>query len=164
MGPESLHEMTWMFKYFNLKSIFIYTVFCLGRDFVTFSSRCTICRIRILNKYAVISPDKQNNDRKVSDCLSLTCRIFVLLTPLKQCINLKWPLNILNHVSHSHLLMSSQIKQLILSIFRKWWSPYCPAKKTHVVWIIEIITAIVTQTSKFFYITITMDISFIYNS
>ena len=27
---------------------------------------------QILNKYAVISPDKQNNDLKVSDCLSLT--------------------------------------------------------------------------------------------
>ena len=44
---------------------------------------------RILNKYAVISPDKQNNDRKVSDCLSLTCSILVLLTPLKQCIKPK---------------------------------------------------------------------------
>ena len=89
-----------------------------GRDFTTFSlkiqmshtksSRCAIC----FGTNAVISPDKQNNDRKVwlSDCLSLTRSIFVLLTPLKQCINLNWPLTNLNHVSHSHLLMSSQIK------------------------------------------------------
>ena len=51
--------------------------------------------------------------RKVSDCLSLTRSIFVLLTPLKQCIYLKWPLkflNNLNHISHSHLLMSSWLK------------------------------------------------------
>ena len=32
------------------------------------------------------------------------------------------------------------------------------------VWKIEIIAAIVTQTSKFFYVTITMDTSLIYNS
>ena len=102
------------------------SVFCRGRDFATFSPRKSKCRIqnrlgtpfvaykfacgRIVNKNAVISPDKQNNDRKVSDCLSLTRSNFVLLTPLKQCIILKWPLNILNHISHSHLLMSSRIK------------------------------------------------------
>ena len=47
---------------------------------------------------------------KKSKCRIQICRIFVLLTPLKQCINLKWPLNILNHVSHSHLFMSSHIE------------------------------------------------------
>jgi len=44
---------------------------------------------RLLNKYAVISLDKQNNYRKVSDCMSLTHYGFVLLTTLKQCIHLK---------------------------------------------------------------------------
>jgi len=37
----------------------------------------------------MISPDEQNNDRKVSDCVSLTRIIFVLPMPLKQCISLK---------------------------------------------------------------------------
>jgi len=53
-------------------------VFCRGRDFATFSLKKSKCRIqnclgapfvayefawgRILNKYAVISLDKQNND------------------------------------------------------------------------------------------------------
>ena len=44
---------------------------------------------RILNKYAVISLDRQNNDRKVSDCLSLTSSLFVLLTTLTLFIHLK---------------------------------------------------------------------------
>jgi len=56
---------------------------CLGATFVAYKFAWG----RILNKYAVISPDKQINDRKVSECLSLTHSIFVLLTPLKQCIN-----------------------------------------------------------------------------
>ena len=80
------------------------SVFCRGRDFATFSLKSK-CRIKnhlgapfvayefawgqILNTYAVITPDKQNNDRKVSDCLSLNRSIFVVLTPLKQCIHLK---------------------------------------------------------------------------
>ena len=36
--------------------------------------------------------------------------------------------------------------------------------KTHVVWKIDIIAATVSQTSNFLYITVTMDISLIYNS
>ena len=62
-----------------------HTVFCWGSDFATFSLKKSKCRIQ-------------------------NCHIFVLLSPLKQCINLKWPLNILNHVSHSHLFMSSHIE------------------------------------------------------
>ena len=91
-------------------------MFCRGHDFAKNSKCCTQNRLgapfvtyefawgRILNRYAVISSDKQNNDRKVSDCLTLTRSLFVLLTTLKQCIHLKS-----DHVSHSHLLIS-QIK------------------------------------------------------
>ena len=77
----------------------VVVVICRGCDFATFSLKKSKCRIpnrlgapfvayefawgRILNKYAVISPDKQNNDQKVSDCLSLTRSIFVVLTPFK---------------------------------------------------------------------------------
>ena len=71
----------------------------------------------ILKTYAVISPDKQNNNLKVSDCLSLTCSLFVWLTAIKQFIYLKWPLNILNYVFHSHLLMSSRIKPYWFFLF-----------------------------------------------
>ena len=39
---------------------------CLGAPFVVYE----FVWGRILNKYAVISPDKQNNDRKMSDYLS----------------------------------------------------------------------------------------------
>ena len=53
---------------------------------------------------------------------------------------------------------------LILSIFLYTLIAIFSPQNTHVVWKIEIITAIVSQNSKFFYITITMDISFIYNS
>ena len=111
---------------FSVKKSWLFTVFCRGCNFATISLKKSKCCIQnrlgapfvayefawgwILNKYAVISPDKQDNDRKVSNCLSLTCSLFVLFTTLKQCIHLKWPLNILNHVSHSHLLMSSRIK------------------------------------------------------
>ena len=44
---------------------------------------------RILNKYAVISLDKQNNNQKVSDCLSLTSSLFVLLKTFTQSIHQK---------------------------------------------------------------------------
>ena len=47
---------------------------------------------------------------RCQDCLSLTRSLFVLLPTVKQFIHLKWPLNILNHISRSHLLMSSRIK------------------------------------------------------
>ena len=63
-------------------------VFCQGPNFATYSLKKFKCCIqmclgapfvayefvwgRILNKYAVISPDKQNKDRKVSACLSFT--------------------------------------------------------------------------------------------
>ena len=145
-------------------------MFCRGRDFATFSLKIQMPHTnclgapfvayefawgRILNKYAVISPDKQNNGQKVSDCLSLTRSIFVLLTPLKQCTNLNWPLNGLNHVSHSHLLMSSRIKHywsfpFFVNGYRHWWD--FSRIKTHVVWKIKIIATIVSQISSFFFI------------
>ena len=104
---------------------------------------------RILNKCTVISSDKQNNDRKMSDCLSLTCSLFVLLTALKQFIYLKLQLNIINHVSHSYLITLSRIKHYWFFLFfvngdHHIFTP--PQKKTHIVWKIKIITAIVSQT------------------
>ena len=90
---------------------------------------------RILNKYAVISPDKQNNDRKVSDCLSLTRTLFVLLTTLKQVIHLKWPLNILTHASQLTFTYAITNKTVLnLFIFCQRWSPYFPAKKQQRTW------------------------------
>ena len=75
------------------------------RDCATFSLKKSKCCIlnrlgvpfvaykfawgQILNKYAVTSLDRQNNDRKVSECLSLTSSLFVLLTTLTQFIHLK---------------------------------------------------------------------------
>jgi len=119
------------------------TVFCRGHDFATFSLKKIKCRIqncapfvayefawrRILNTYTVISPDKQNNDRMVWTAKSLTRSLFVLLTTLKQCIHLKWPLNILTTYLTPVTYIITNKTLLILSIFRKRWSPYFPAKK-----------------------------------
>ena len=58
---------------------------CLGAPFVAYE----FVWGRIVNKYAVNSAEKQINDRKVSDCLSLTHSLFDLITTLKQCIHLK---------------------------------------------------------------------------
>ena len=126
---------------------------CLGAPFVVYE----FVWGRILNKYAVISPDKQNKDRKVSDCVSLTRCVFVLLTTLKQCINLKWPLNFLNHVSHSHLLMSSRIKRYWFFLFFVNGDHHIFATKKHT-WSERLRLHL-----KVFDITITMDILLIYN-
>ena len=112
----------------------------------------------------MISPDKQNNDQKMSDCLFFTRSLFVLLMALKLFIHLEWPLNIINHVSHSHLSMSSQIKYDCFFLFfvncdwdifpqknargLKDWDYYCNR----------------FLNLEVFDITITMDISLIYNS
>ena len=76
--------------------------------------------------------------RRQSVCLWLVS-LFFLLTTLKQFIHLKWPLNILNYVPHSHLPLSSQIKHDGFFLFfvkgdrhipppkktRKDWDFYC---------------------------------------
>ena len=89
-------------------------VFCQSRGFVTYSLKKSFVAYefaweQILNKCTVISTFKQNNDQKMSDCLSLTRSFFVLLTALKQFIYLKWPMNIINQVSHSNLSISPRI-------------------------------------------------------
>ena len=106
----------------------------------------------------MISPDEQNNDRKVSDCVSLTRIIFVLPMPLKQCISLKWPLNNLNHLSHSYLL--------------NYWSfPFFVNGDRHIFPHkngrgLKDLNYCCNRFSNFkvFYITIKMDISLIYKS
>ena len=50
---------------------------CLGAPSVTYK----FVWGQILNKYALISPDKQNNDQMMSECLSLTRSLFILLRP-----------------------------------------------------------------------------------
>ena len=102
----------------------------------------------------MISLDTQNNDQKVSDCLYFTSSLFILLTTLTQFIHLKSPLHILNHVSHSHLLMSSRIKHYWF--FQFFWNGdlhIFPQKDTCGLKV-EIFTAIVSQTFKVFDITI----------
>ena len=144
-------------------------MFCRDRDFAKFSLKKSKCRVRnclgapfiayefawgrILYKYAVISPDKLNNARKISRRFVFDS-YFRFAYDLKTINSSKWPLNIIN-VSHSYLFMSSQIKQcccflavawsfvfssrpqrpmtsdfkvLILTLFRKRRSPYFPTK------------------------------------
>ena len=94
-----------MYKFSSIHASFKHFVFCQKPRFRDIHAKKSKCRIqnrlgasfvmykiaweRILNKYAVISPDKQNNDQRCQTVLSLTHSIFVLLTPLKQYINLK---------------------------------------------------------------------------
>ena len=77
-------------------------MFCRGRDFATFSQKNSNCHIQnrlgapfvaceftwgiVLSKYAVISLDKQNNDRKVSDCLSLTRNCQFYMSQVMSCL------------------------------------------------------------------------------
>ena len=110
-------------------------------DILTKKSKCHIQKIvpfvtyefaweRILNKYAVISPDKQNNNQKVSDCLSLIWSLFCFAYDLKTIYSSKMTIEYSDHVSHSHLRISSRIKHYGFFTFHKRWSPYSPAKHT----------------------------------
>ena len=94
-----------------ITGILVISVFCQGRDFATFSLKNYKCRIQ----------------NRLGAPLSLTGSLFVLLTALKQFIYLKWPLNIINHVSHSYLSLSLWIKRDWLFLcFCKRRSPYFP--------------------------------------
>ena len=95
---------------------------------------------QILNKCAVISPDKQNNDRKMSDCLSLTRRLFIYLCIL----NDHWILFLHSFTFKYVITNKTWLRESILKVNgdRHIFRPI----KTHVVWKIEIITAIFSQT------------------
>ena len=95
---------------------------------------------RILNKCAVISPDKQNNDRKMSDCLSLTRRLFIYLCIL----NDHWILFLHSFTFKYVITNKTWLRESILNVNGD--RHIFPPKKTHVVWKIEIITAIFSQT------------------
>ena len=94
-------------------------------------------------------------------CLWLV--VFVLLTALKQFIYLKWPLNIINHVSHSYLSMSSRIKHDWFFLFFVNSDRHIFPQKTRT-WSERLRLLLQSFLFKVFDITITMDISLIYNS
>ena len=113
-----------------------WTVFCRDCDFATLSLKKIICCIQnrlgapfVVCKFAW---GRILNMCAVSDCLSLTRSLFVLLTTLKQCIHLKWPLNILTTYL-PHIYISSRIKHGFFPFFVNR-SQYFPRKKNpHVV-------------------------------
>ena len=131
-------------------------MFYRGRDFATFSLKKSKCRIknrlgapffayefawgRILNMYAVISPDKQNNDRMVSNSFMVVTKQKIYeskknsLTPFDHySVYHSYPFFVNAIFSRKKTTWSDRLRLLLQSFLRL----HC------------------------FYITITMDISYI---